>query len=158
MRKLSLAASVALFAAIVIPSTASAAWPVATRSSYISTWYSSHHPALDIAAPSGTHVVPIGNGTVVFAGWKSNCGGYQVWIRNRDVYTAYYHLSRILTVKGRAVTGQQTVIGAVGMTGCASGPHTHVEVWHGWPWASTSYRVNPWGYVDSGYWLPYRYR
>src|SRR5436189_3360813 len=86
MRKLSLAASVALVAAIVIPSTASAAWPVATRSSYVSTWYSSRHPAIDIAAPSGTHVVPFGNRSYVFAGYTANCGGYQVWVRNHDVY------------------------------------------------------------------------
>jgi len=157
MRKLSLAASVALVAAIVIPSTASAAWPVATRSSYVSTWYSSRHPAIDIAAPSGTHVVPIGNGTVVFAGYKANCGGYQVWVRNHDVYSAYYHLSRILAHTGQVVTGQTTVIGLVGRTGCATGPHTHVEVWTHSPWAYGSHRVNPWGYIDKGWYLPARY-
>ena len=157
MRKLSLAASVALFAAIVIPATASAAWPVAYRYSYVSTWYSSSHPAIDIAAPSGTHVVPIGNGTVVFAGWKSNCGGYQVWIRNRDVYSAYYHLSKVLVHSGQVVYGSLTTIGLVGQTGCATGPHTHVEVWTHFPWASGSHRVNPWPYIDKGTYLPYRY-
>ena len=159
MRKLSLAASVALFAAIVIPSTASAAWPVATRSSYISTWYSSHHPALDIAAPSGTHVVPIGNGTVVFAGWKSNCGGYQVWVSHGNgLYSAYYHMARENSYRGEWVTGGSETIGWVGSTGCATGPHLHIEVWKGYPWRSGSYRVNPWGFIDNGSYLPYRYR
>src|SRR5262245_38867135 len=91
MRKLTFALSVALLATVLVPAAVSAAWPVASRSSYVSTWYSSGHPAIDIAAPQGTRVVPIGNGTVVFAGWKSNCGGYQVWVRNHDVYSAYYH-------------------------------------------------------------------
>jgi murein DD-endopeptidase MepM/ murein hydrolase activator NlpD len=157
MRKLSLAASVALFAAIVIPSTASAAWPVASRSAYVSQWFSSHHPAIDIAAPAGSHIVPIGNGTVVFAGYKANCGGYQVWVRNHDVYSAYYHMSHIWVHRGQVVTGQRTTLGLVGQTGCATGPHVHVEVWTGYPWASGSHRVNPWPYIDQGVYLPLRY-
>jgi hypothetical protein len=31
-------------------------------------------------------------------------------------------------------------------------------VWRGYPWSSGSYRVNPWTYIDSGTYLPYRYR
>jgi murein DD-endopeptidase MepM/ murein hydrolase activator NlpD len=157
MRTIRLAASVALLAAMVIPATASAAWPVASRSSFVSQWYSSHHPAIDISAPQGTRVVPIASGTVVFAGYRANCGGYQVWIRNHGYYSAYYHLSRVLVHRGQWVTGQRTTIGLVGQTGCASGPHTHVEVWTGWPWAFGSVRVNPWRFIDSGYFLPARY-
>src|SRR5262245_2180915 len=90
MRRLTLALTVALLAAIVIPATVSAAWPVASRTAYISQRASRHHPAIDIAAHKGSRVVPIASGTVVFAGYKSNCGGYQVWIRNRrGIYTAY---------------------------------------------------------------------
>ena len=157
MRKLTFALSVALLATVLVPAAVSAAWPVASRSSYVSTWYSSSHPAIDIAAPQGTRVVPIGNGTVVFAGWKSNCGGYQVWVRNHDVYSAYYHLSRINVHAGQAVTGQMTTLGLVGRTGCATGPHTHVEIWTHYPWASGSHRVNPWPYIDKGYYVPLRY-
>ena len=159
MRKLTFAASAALIAAIVIPATVSAAWPVASRSSYISTWFSRSHPADDIAADAGTRVVPIGNGTVVFAGYKANCGGYQVWIKNRrGIYTAYYHLSRITVHRGQHVTGEKTTIGLVGRSGCATGPHLHVEVWRGKPWSHGAHRLNPWRFIDKGHYLPSRYR
>ncbi len=157
MRKLTFALPAALLAAFLVSATVTAAWPVAGGSSFVSQWYSSDHRAIDIAATAGTHVVPIGNGTVIFAGYKANCGGYQVWLRNGSVYTAYYHMSRVLVHRGQIVTGQQTVLGLVGQTGCASGPHTHVEVWTRWPWASGSHRLNPWGYIDKGWYLPTRY-
>jgi len=54
--------------------------------------------------------------------------------------------------------GSQTRLGRVGKSGCAQGTHVHVEVWRGFPWASGSYRVDPWKYINSGTWLPYRYR
>jgi murein DD-endopeptidase MepM/ murein hydrolase activator NlpD len=152
---LSLGALVALAAAIP----AGAAWPVATKSSYVSQWSSTKHRALDIAAAGGTRIVPIRSGKVIFAGWKSNCGGYQVWLSHGNgLYSAYYHMSRTATAKGRAVTNQTTTLGYVGKTGCATGNHLHLEVWKGWPWRSGSYRVNPWNYVNSGTYLPTRYR
>ena len=70
MRKLTRALIAALVIAIVLPVSVLAYWPVGTRSSYISTGYSRSHPALDIAAPSGTKVVPIRTGRTVFAGYK----------------------------------------------------------------------------------------
>ncbi|MEA2607770.1 MAG: Peptidase family, partial [Chloroflexota bacterium] len=70
----------------------------------------------------------------------------------------YYHLSRVIAYKGEYVTDQSTYLGRVGMSGCASGTHVHFEVWRGFPWASGSYRLNPWAYIDSGTYLPYRYR
>ncbi len=150
----------ALAVLVALPAIAAAAWPVTTRSSYVSQWYSSGHRGIDIAAPRWSGVVPIGNGKVVFAGWKNNCGGYQVWVRHRDgiTYSAYYHLARETTSYGAAVTGATTRIGQVGMSGCASGNHLHLEVWKGLPWRWGSNRVNPWGYINEGYWLPYRYR
>jgi murein DD-endopeptidase MepM/ murein hydrolase activator NlpD len=159
MRKITLALSVALLAAIVIPATASATWPVASKSSYISQRASRHHPAIDIAAHKGTRVLPIGTGTVVFAGYKSNCGGYQVWIRNHHgLYSAYYHLSRIRVHRGQHVIGDRTTIGQVGRSGCATGPHLHVEVWRGKPWTHGARRLNPWRYIRHGHYLPAHYR
>lgn len=152
------ALTLALAVAVIVPTVTSAAWPVASRTSYVSQRFHDGHRGLDIAATRGTTVVPIASGKVVFAGWKRNCGGYQVWIRHSSGrYTAYYHLARETTYAGDWVGGS-TRIGTVGSTGCASGPHVHVEVWTGMPWRSGSYRVNPWRYVMSGYWLPYRYR
>jgi murein DD-endopeptidase MepM/ murein hydrolase activator NlpD len=158
MRKLTRALVVASLAAAILPASAFAAWPVASRTSYVSQFASHHHPAVDIAAHRGVRVVPIRAGTVIFAGWKANCGGRQVWIANgHGLYTGYYHLSRITVHRGQHVTGA-TTIGRVGRSGCATGPHLHVEVWKGRPWARGSHRVNPWRYVDSGRLLPRRYR
>lgn len=146
-----------LLATASIP--ANASWPVASRSSYRSQGYHPGHRANDIAATRGTRVVPIRSGRVVFAGWKSNCGGWQVWVSHGDgLYSAYYHLSRESTASGRYVSRQSTTIGYVGTSGCVTGPHLHIEVWRGYPWRSGSARVNPWNYIDSGYYLPNRYR
>lgn len=136
---------------------ATAAWPVVSGASYVSQWSSSRHKAIDIAARSGSFVVPIRDGRVVFAGWKSNCGGWQVWVNHGDgLYSAYYHLKVETTYRGERVDANN-VIGSVGRSGCATGPHLHIEVWKGYPWRSGSRRVNPWSYVDSGRYLPGRY-
>lgn len=146
-----------LLATAALP--ASASWPVASRNSYRSQGFHAGHRANDIAAARGTRVVPIRSGTVVFAGWRSNCGGWQVWISHGNgLYSAYYHLSRETTASGRYVSRQSTTIGYVGTSGCVTGSHLHIEVWRGYPWRSSSYRVNPWNYIDSGYYLPWRYR
>ncbi|HUQ43258.1 MAG TPA: M23 family metallopeptidase [Candidatus Limnocylindria bacterium] len=159
MRRSIRAIGAALIVALVLPVAVLASWPVANRSSYVSQGYHSYHKADDIASYSGTRVVPMRSGKVVFAGWKSNCGGYQVWVSHGNgLYSAYYHLRSEAVSKGQAVTRQETTLGRVGESGCASGPHLHMEVWRGYPWASGSYRVRPWSYIDSGYYLPYRYR
>src|SRR4029078_9485689 len=117
------------------------------------------NPPADIAAPRGERIVPIRSGRVVFAGWKSNCGGYQVWVSHGDgLYSAYYHMVRESSSRGEWVTGGRETLGWVGASGCATGPHLHIEVWKGYPWHSGSYRGNPWGVIDNGAYLPYRSR
>jgi murein DD-endopeptidase MepM/ murein hydrolase activator NlpD len=159
MRKSIRAFLAAMFVAIILPAAVLAHWPVANRSSYVSQGYWSGHRAYDIATSKGTQVVAIRSGTVIFAGWKSNCGGYQVWVSHGNgLYSAYYHLSSIESWKGEWVKDEWTRIGRSGASGCATGPHVHVEVWRGYPWRSGSYRVNPWSYIASGWYEPYRYR
>ncbi|MEO7665011.1 MAG: M23 family metallopeptidase [Candidatus Limnocylindrales bacterium] len=159
MRNIKRSFLAAIFAALVLPSLALAYWPVANQSSYVSQWYHTGHYGIDIATPSGTKVLPMKYGVVVFAGWRSNCGGYQVWVSHGSgLYSAYYHLRSEVSTKGEPVYGQKTVLGYSGMSGCATGPHVHVEVWRGYPWASGSYRVNPWTYLASGYYFPLRYQ
>lgn len=161
MRRSIRALAVALTIAIILPAAALAHWPVADRYSYVSQGYRTGHKAYDIASSSGKPVVPMRDGKVVFAGRKSNCGGYQVYVAHGNgLYSAYYHLKAgtIVVSKGKLVDGQRTRLARVGASGCATGPHLHFEVWRGFPWAGGSYRVNPWKYIDSGYWLPYRYR
>ena len=119
------------------------AWPVVGGNNYISQYYHYGHYGVDIAAQYGTKIVSPLAGRVIYAGWKSNGGGYQVWISHGNgLYTAGYHMSAVLVTVGEVVArGQQ--IGRVGMTGWATGTHEHFEVWIGYPWQSSSYRVNP---------------
>jgi LysM repeat protein len=115
-------------------------WPVA--GGYISQYFHSGHYAIDIAAPYGTKVMAAASGTVIFAGWKNNGGGYQVWIAHgSNLFTTYNHMSAITVGRGQSVgRGQQ--VGRVGQTGNATGPHLHFEVWRGPIWDGGT-RVNP---------------
>ena len=118
------------------------AWPVAGGNNYISQYYHAGHYAIDIAADYGTKVAAGAGGTVIFAGWKANGGGYQVWIAHGSgLYTTYNHMSAISVGIGQSVgRGQQ--VGRVGQTGYATGPHLHFEVWRGPVWEGGT-RVNP---------------
>lgn len=87
------------------------------------------HTGVDYAAPSGTPVMSIGDGTVLSAGFGSGGAGKMVKIRHNSVYTtAYLHLSRYAVKAGDRVS-QGQVIGYVGMTGTATGPHLDFRVW-----------------------------
>jgi murein DD-endopeptidase MepM/ murein hydrolase activator NlpD len=82
------------------------------------------HPGIDFAAPAGTPVQAAGNGVVAFAGWRRGYGKL-VEIKHGKVYTtSYAHLSRIAKgVRAGARVSQGEVIGFVGSTGLATGPH-----------------------------------
>lgn len=90
--------------------------------------YRPHH-GIDYAAPAGTPVSAVGDGTVAFSGYKGDYGKL-VMIRHPNGYKTYYgHLSRI----GKGISpgvkvGQGEVIGYVGSTGLATGPHLHYEM------------------------------
>jgi murein DD-endopeptidase MepM/ murein hydrolase activator NlpD len=123
--------------------TGSWAWPVLGNNNYISQYFHYGHYGIDIAAPSGTAIVAPVDAHVIFAGWKSNGGGNQVWLHlSNGLYTTEYHMSSVTVSTGQDVVKGQRV-GKVGMTGWATGPHVMLEVWVGTPWDSGSYRVNP---------------
>lgn len=87
------------------------------------------HTGVDYAAPTGTPVMSIGDGTVLSAGWGNGGAGNMVKIRHNSVYTtAYLHLSKMAVKAGQRVS-QGQVIGYVGMTGTATGPHLDFRVW-----------------------------
>ena len=117
------------------------AWPV--PGGYVSQYFHYGHYGTDIAADYGTSIVSPRAGTVVFAGWKSNGGGYQVWINHGNgIFSAHNHMSAV-TVGGGDYVARGARVGRVGSSGWATGPHDHFEVWVGRPWESGSYRVNP---------------
>lgn len=121
------------------------AWPVAGGNNYVSQPYSAGHGGLDIAADYGSRVRAAARGTIVFAGWKNNGGGYQVWIAHGSgLYTTYNHMSAVSVGRGQTVSrGQQ--VGRVGSSGNSTGSHLHFEVWRGQIWNGGS-RVNPMRY------------
>ena len=90
------------------------------------------HQAIDYAAAMGTPVVSIGRGTVKFAGWHDGYGNLVEVAHGNEYTTRYAHLSRIPSGLGKgARIAQGRVIGFVGQTGHATGPHLHFEVMKG---------------------------
>lgn len=87
---------------------------------------SSNHAGIDIALPSGAPAPAGASGVVVFAGRRGGYGN-QVVIQHSDGTTSSYsHLSKINAEVGDQVA-QGQVIGRVGKTGNATGPHLHLE-------------------------------
>ncbi len=86
------------------------------------------HKGVDYAAPTGTRIKSTADGTVDFAGTKAGYGKMLILKHRGGISTAYGHLSRIAPElhKGTKVI-QGEVIGYVGMTGLATGPHLHYE-------------------------------
>lgn len=117
-------------------------WPVVGGNNYISQYFRYGHYGLDIAATYGSTVRAAAGGTVQFAGWRSNGGGYQVWIAHGSgLFTTYNHMSGVTVGTGQKVgKGQQ--VGRIGQSGYATGPHLHLEVWRGPIWDGGS-RINP---------------
>ena len=84
-------------------------FPVVGGDNYISQYFHYGHYAIDIAADYGTTVRAAAGGTVIFAGWKSNGGGYQVWVAHGSgLYTTYNHMSAISVGRGQHVGRGQT--------------------------------------------------
>jgi murein DD-endopeptidase MepM/ murein hydrolase activator NlpD len=89
--------------------------------------YTRMHTGIDFAAPTGTPVFAAGDGVVQQASWK---GGYGRWLEIRHTgqwSTGYGHLSG-WTVRAGQHVHQGQVVGYVGASGLATGPHLHYEV------------------------------
>lgn len=85
------------------------------------------HSGLDIGAGYGAGVVAVAEGRVVSAGWQGNYGKCVLIDHGSGLVTRYAHLSQINVSSGQSV-GSGQLIGRVGTTGRASGPHLHFEV------------------------------
>jgi len=87
----------------------------------------SKHQGVDLAVAYGSPIASATDGVVRNAGWDDILGNY-VEVRGQMGYTYIYgHMSRIL-VKPGMVISQGTILGQVGDTGYATGPHLHFEV------------------------------
>lgn len=86
------------------------------------------HKGVDMAAPSGTRIKASGNGVVDFVGRKGGYGNVIVLKHENGISTVYGHLSRFAAGLRRGMpVAQGDIIGFVGMTGLATGPHLHYE-------------------------------
>ena len=86
------------------------------------------HKGVDYAAPTGTPIKATGDGKIVFRGKKNGYGNTLIIQHGNKYSTLYAHMSRF---NGKARVGKRVqqgqVIGYVGMTGLATGPHLHYE-------------------------------
>jgi len=99
------------------------------------------HTGIDLAAPQGTPIYAAKAGVVTAAGWSRVGYGYYVKINHGGgVETLYAHMSRIAVRAGQQVK-QGALIGYVGRTGFATGPHLHFEVRIG------GRTQNPWSFL-----------
>lgn len=88
----------------------------------------SFHRGVDFSAPAGAAVIATAAGTVVRVE-KDAVWGNRVIVACRDsVSVVYAHLGTVKTVHGRRVK-RGTTIGTVGLSGLATGPHVHYEIW-----------------------------
>jgi murein DD-endopeptidase MepM/ murein hydrolase activator NlpD len=93
------------------------------------------HLGVDYRAPIGAPVVAVANGVVVQAGWAGG-GGRQVGLRHTGGYETYYlHLSSIAVRVGEHVS-QGAVIGRVGQSGLATGPHLDYRIKRNGAWVN----------------------
>ena len=91
--------------------------------------YTRAHQGVDYAAPEGTPIHAAGDGVIKVRGWVHGFGRFILLKDTAKFSTAYAHMSRFakgLHVGSHVHQGQ--VIGYVGMTGLATGPHLHYEV------------------------------
>ena len=86
----------------------------------------SNHDGVDISAPEGVAVLAVRSGTVAETGWDDTDGNYILLDHGDGLTTLYGCLSTVSVQTGQAVA-QGDVLGAVGSTGTATGPHLHLE-------------------------------
>jgi murein DD-endopeptidase MepM/ murein hydrolase activator NlpD len=95
---------------------------------FLSTFYRSGHPAIDMAMPTGTPIYAAADGYVSSVGSSIWAYGNVVYVNHgSNVESLYAHMSRVDVKVGQRVN-KDVVIGAVGSTGHSTGPHVHFEL------------------------------
>ncbi|GBC59873.1 peptidase M23 [Desulfonema ishimotonii] len=88
------------------------------------------HLGIDYAAPRGTPIMSVGDGIVEKVAFNKGAGRYVQIRHNRRYMTQYLHMSRVADgVRSGKRVGQGEVIGYVGSTGLATGPHLDFRFW-----------------------------
>jgi murein DD-endopeptidase MepM/ murein hydrolase activator NlpD len=85
------------------------------------------HRGVDYAAGTGTPIMAAGDARVQFMGWKGGYGRTVILDHGRGYTTLYGHMSGFGKIRQGQRVSQGTVIGRVGSTGLATGPHLHYE-------------------------------
>ena len=86
------------------------------------------HKGTDYAAPTGTPIMTTANGIVEQTGYTAGNGNFVKVKHDRTYSTQYLHMSKILVRRGQRVN-QGSIIGRVGSTGLATGPHVCYRFW-----------------------------
>lgn len=95
---------------------------------YLSTRFSKFHPGIDLATGYGMPIHPIGEGVVTGANFSFWGYGNNVIVTHAGGYKSLYaHMAKIYVKAGQQIN-PSTILGAVGLTGHTSGPHTHLEI------------------------------
>jgi len=106
-------------------------WPVPSSSRISSGFgkrWGRHHDGIDIPARSGSHIVSVDDGVVVYSGRELGAyGNITVIAHKNGIFSVYAHAKKNYTNKGQKVHRGQ-VIALVGTTGRSTGPHLHFEV------------------------------
>lgn len=85
------------------------------------------HKGVDYAARTGTPIMAAGDGRIELAGWKNGYGKTVIINHGQGRSTLYGHMSAFGKFKRGQRVGQGAIIGRVGSTGLATGPHLHYE-------------------------------
>ena len=89
--------------------------------------YTRAHKGVDFAAVKGTPIYASGDGVITHSSWHGAYGKMVEIIHNTEFKTRYCHMSKIIVKNGQRIR-QKQIIGYVGATGLATGPHLHYEV------------------------------
>jgi murein DD-endopeptidase MepM/ murein hydrolase activator NlpD len=85
------------------------------------------HRGVDYAAPTGTPVKAAGDGKIIFRGVQGGYGNTVILQHGGNITTLYAHLSKFAKPKEGSRVRQEEIIGYVGKSGLATGPHLHYE-------------------------------
>jgi len=88
---------------------------------------STDHKGVDLYQAPGSKIYAADGGVVTWAGWNNSMGNYVVIDHGGLYETVYAHCSKLLVTVGQTVA-QGQVVGLIGQSGIASGPHLHFEV------------------------------